>query len=159
MKLSSKGSFQQVFKRIFAAKGDGGYPPIPLSFFWHNDFPLRGGRGWPAIPLRKKCALFAPWHVFAYNRANTCTSVLKTLDFSQIWVWKRAVSFLLHKVISFCPKNKVNQKYHNFIRGDPYKLSQMPLDQRKISKAKHYFGGFSVSKLHESFWIRSIIHC
>ena len=152
--------------------------------------------------------------MFAYNWANTRTSLLKNLDFSQIWVWKRAVRFLPHKVILFCRKNKVNQKYNhefgkgqyafypiklscfagkknwmkntkiswgetltnwvkglltkkkravrflpnkvilfcrkkklnekyqNFMRGDPYKLSQGPIDQEKNSKVKHYFGGF-----------------
>ena len=38
----------------FARKG-GGEPPFPLSFFEHNDCPLRG-RGYPPIPLRKKSA-------------------------------------------------------------------------------------------------------
>ena len=67
--------------------------------------------------------LCPPCHVFAYNRANTRTSRLKKLDFSQLRVWKRAVRFLPHKVISFRrEKNKVHQKYQNFIRGDPYKL-------------------------------------
>ena len=37
-------------------------------------------------------------------------------------------------------RNKVCQKYQNFIRGDPYKLGLTPRDQQKIS-----------SKLHESF--------
>ena len=27
----------------FLLRGGGGYPLIPLSFFGHNDFPLRGG--------------------------------------------------------------------------------------------------------------------
>ena len=66
--------------------------------------------------------------MFAYNWANTRTSLLKNLDFSQIWVWKRAVRFLPHKVILFCRKNKVNQKYnHEFGKGQyafyPIKLS------------------------------------
>ena len=39
--------------------------------------------------------------VFAYTGANTSTSVLKKLDFSQLWVWKRAVCFLFHEDISF----------------------------------------------------------
>ena len=35
----------------------GGVPPIPLSFFGHNDFPLGGGGGAPlSIPLRRKSA-------------------------------------------------------------------------------------------------------
>ena len=32
--------------QIFSVKGGGAYPPFPLSFFEHNDFPLRG-RGNP----------------------------------------------------------------------------------------------------------------
>ena len=39
-----------------------------------------------------------PCHIFAYNQR---ISVLKKLDFSQLWVWKRAVRLLPHKVISF----------------------------------------------------------
>ena len=34
------GSPSKTTKRIFSVKG-GGYPPFPLSFFEHNDFPLR----------------------------------------------------------------------------------------------------------------------
>ena len=45
--------------------------------------------------------LCPPCHVFAYICANTHTSSLKKLDFSQLWVWKRAVHFLPRKVISF----------------------------------------------------------
>ena len=45
--------------------------------------------------------LCPPCHVFAYICANTHTRALKKLDFSQLWVWKRAVHFLPRKVISF----------------------------------------------------------
>ena len=45
--------------------------------------------------------LCPPCYVFAYFCANTHTSSLKKLDFSQLWVWKRAVHFLPRKVISF----------------------------------------------------------
>ena len=48
--------------------------------------------------------LWLPCYIFAYNRANTRTSVLKNLDFSQLWVWKRAVRFLPHRIISFRKK-------------------------------------------------------
>ena len=78
-----------------------------------------------------------PCHVFAYIWANTRTSALQKLDFSQLWVWKRAVHFLPHKVISFrWKKNKVRRKYQNFIRGDPYELGQTPLWRTKVSKVK-----------------------
>ena len=50
----SLGKLSKTFKRIFSVKG-GGDPPFPLSFFEHNDFPLRGGE-YPPIPLRKKSA-------------------------------------------------------------------------------------------------------
>ena len=53
--------------------------------------------------------------------------------------------------------NEVRQKYPNFIRGNPWKLGQTSLVQQKISKVKHYFGGFWASKLHEFFLIWSII--
>ena len=45
--------------------------------------------------------LCPPYHVFAYICANTRTSALKKLDFSRLWVWKRAIHFLPHKVFSF----------------------------------------------------------
>ena len=51
----SKGSFQKRNCGFCPLRG-GGYPPCPLSFFEHNDCPLRGGRGYPPILLRKKSA-------------------------------------------------------------------------------------------------------
>ena len=61
------------------------------------------------------------------------------LDFSQLWVWKRAVRFLPHEIISFQgKKNKLRQKYR-FIRRDRYKLGQTPLDQQNISKVWKVF--------------------
>ena len=38
----AKGSLQKLLSGFFSAEGDR-YPPIPLSFFGQNDFPLRGG--------------------------------------------------------------------------------------------------------------------
>ena len=52
-------------------------------------------------PIRTGCVCVCVWppcHVFAYNRANTRTSVLKKLDFSQLWVWKRAVRVLYYYI-------------------------------------------------------------
>ena len=48
---------REAFKNVLAdfARYGGGYPPFPLSFFEHNDCPLRGGV-YPPIPLRKKIA-------------------------------------------------------------------------------------------------------
>ena len=37
-----KGRFQKRFSGFWPLRG-GGYPPCPLSFFDHNDCPLRGG--------------------------------------------------------------------------------------------------------------------
>ena len=34
--------FFRIFFGGFSVKGGGGYPPIPLRVFWQNDFPLRG---------------------------------------------------------------------------------------------------------------------
>ena len=50
------------------------YPQAILTLF------APGGRG--------EGTLCPPCHVFAYNWANACTSVLKKLNFSQIWVLK-----------------------------------------------------------------------
>ena len=47
------GTRQKLLSGFFPLRGGGGYPPFPLSFFAHNDFPLRGGM-YPPIPLRKK---------------------------------------------------------------------------------------------------------
>ena len=48
------GNLSKTTWRIFSVKR-GGYPPFPLSFFGHNEFPLRGGE-YPPILLRKKFA-------------------------------------------------------------------------------------------------------
>ena len=49
---------------------------------------------------------------------------IEKLDFSQLYVWKRTVSFYPVKLFRFAKKNKVCLKYQNFIRGDPYKLGR-----------------------------------
>ena len=67
------------------------------------------------------------------------------LDFSQLWVWKRAVRFSPNKIIWLRREKK---KYQNFIKRDLYKLGQQ--------KIKHYFGGTWVFKLHKSSWISNI---
>ena len=41
-------------------------------------------------------------------------------------------------------KNEINQKYQNFIRGVPYKLSQIPLNQIFFSNVDLNFGGLEV---------------
>ena len=69
----------------------------------------RGGRG----------HICPPCQIFAYISANTRTSGLKKLEFSQ--VWKRAVRFYPIKLSRFAEKNEVGQ---NFIRGYPYELCQ-----------------------------------
>ena len=74
----------------------------------------------------------------------------------EIWrgcVTWREVRLFLQGCKRFLKKNKVCRKNQNFWRGDPYKLGQTPLWRTKVSKAKHCFGGFLASKLHESFWI------
>ena len=45
--------------------------------------------------------LCPPYHIFVYICAITRTSALKKLDFSRLWVWKRAIHFLPFKVILF----------------------------------------------------------
>ena len=46
-----KGTCQKLLSGFCPLRG--GDTPFPLSFFEHNDFPLRGGV-YPPIPLRKK---------------------------------------------------------------------------------------------------------
>ena len=46
IKEHNKGRFQKRFSGFCPLTG-GGYPPFPLSFFEHNDCPLRGGGGTP----------------------------------------------------------------------------------------------------------------
>ena len=48
-----KGGFQKLLSGFFPLRG--GYPPIPLSFFGHNDFPLRGGGVPPNFIKGKIC--------------------------------------------------------------------------------------------------------
>ena len=45
----AKGSFQKLLSGFFPLRGGG----IPLRVFGQDDFPLRGGGGYPPIPLRK----------------------------------------------------------------------------------------------------------
>ena len=42
-----KGTFQKRFSGFCPLRG--GYPPCPLSFFGHNDCPLRGGGCTPPV--------------------------------------------------------------------------------------------------------------
>ena len=51
-KYDCKGTCQKRFSGFCPLRGGGGYPPFPLSFFEHNDCPLRG-EGPPPILLRK----------------------------------------------------------------------------------------------------------
>ena len=57
--VRTEGSISEPFKNYLADffRLGGGYPPFPVSFFGHNDFPLRGGE-YPPIPLRKKPFFF-----------------------------------------------------------------------------------------------------
>ena len=50
--MSQLGNLSKTFLRIFSVKG-GGTPPFPLSFFEHNDCPLRGG-GLPPNSVKEK---------------------------------------------------------------------------------------------------------
>ena len=56
--MVDKGRFQKIIRGFCPFRG--GIPPFPLSFFEHNECPLRG-RVYPPIPLRKiplKCRFF-----------------------------------------------------------------------------------------------------
>ena len=102
-----------------------------------------------------------PYHVYAYNRANTRRSVLKRLDFSQLWLSKRAVHFLPHESISFCwkkssseiPKfltltnwvkrlltNKTSQKSNIIFKRSSLgvQISWIPLDIWKVISKKNW---------------------
>ena len=79
----------------------------------------------------------------------------KNLTFPNYEFGKGPYAFYPIKLSHSRGRNKACQKYQNFMRQDPYKLGRTPLYHQKISKVKHYFGGFQASKLHESFWIFS----
>ena len=81
-------------------------------------------------------------HIFAYNRANTRLSVLKNLTFPDYEFGEGQYAFYPIKLSSFAEKNKVHQKCQNFIREDPYKLSQTPLDQKNFQKSNIILEGF-----------------
>ena len=49
------GTLQKLFSEFFSMKGGEGYPQLPLRFFGQNDFPLRGW-WYPPIPLSKSSA-------------------------------------------------------------------------------------------------------
>ena len=84
-----------------------------------------------------------PCHVFAFNQANTCTSVLKKLDFSQ-WVdefGKGPYAFYPMQSSRFA-KKKSSSKIPKFYKGGPLQTESNSSQPKKISKVKHYFGGF-----------------
>ena len=74
---------------------------------------------------------------------------LKKMTFLSYEFGKRQYTFYPVKLSRF-PEEKNCQDYPNFIRGNPYKPGQMPLCKTKVSKVKHFFGGFWASKLPES---------
>ena len=72
-----------------------------------------------------------PCQVFACSHANTRRSVLKKLE---IEFGKGQYAFYPIKLSRFSEKkNKVRQNYQNFIRRDPYKMGQTPVNQQKTS--------------------------
>ena len=84
--------------------------PNQMSFDLHQLLTLNTPTGATMCP---------PCHIFVYNRANTRTSVLKKLDFSQLWVWKRAVRFSPHEIISFRRKKKTSSEIPKFHKAGP----------------------------------------
>ena len=95
-----KKKSQKTLQKSFCRKlQKGGKPKTRYSNMkihtpaaYHQFLTLSGPGGAHCAP---------PCHVFAYNRANTRMRMLKKLDFSQLWVWNRAVCFLLLEIISF----------------------------------------------------------
>ena len=80
--------------------------PGVLDFFWGNiqisDTTALGDLDIHLITTDTKianCIAFIFIIIFAHIFANTCTSALKKTDFSQLYVWKRTVSFLPRKII------------------------------------------------------------
>ena len=66
-------------------------------------------------------------HVFAYNGANTRMTVLKkNLTSPNYEFGKGQYAFYPINLVA-AKKNKVRQKYQNFMKRDPYKLGQIPL--------------------------------
>ena len=51
VQMKPTGALQKLLSGFFPLRG--GYPPFPLSFFGHNDFPLRGG-GVPPNSVKEK---------------------------------------------------------------------------------------------------------
>ena len=85
-----------------------------------------GGEEWAIwVKFVLQISQIAPCHVFTYNRANTRTSMLKNLTFPNYEFGKGQCAFYPLKLSRFGEKkNKVRQKYQNFMRRDPYKLGQ-----------------------------------
>ena len=72
-------------------------------------------------------AYMPPLARILYICANTRARALKNLTFPNYKFGKGQYAFLSHKIILFCRKCEVRQKYHNFIGGDPYELVRRPL--------------------------------
>ena len=108
---------------------------------------------WGIVKKVRHLTLFGPGggHIVS-PLSRICTYLQERIEKNLTFLnYERAVHFLPCEVISFRWKNKVRRKYQNFIRGDPYEPGQTPLWRNKVSKVKHFFGGFLASKLHESF--------
>ena len=100
-----------------------------IQFYSHLLTLLQDGGG----------AYMPPCHVFAYICANTRTSVLKKLDFSQLWVWKRAVHFLPSKVISFRWEKKSSSEIPKFHKGGPLRIGSNAFLTNKSFKSLKLF--------------------
>ena len=91
---------------------------MTINIFGHPINPIwpRGGDIVP--PLSRSCVYLGK---YAYDRVE------KNLTFLIYEFGKGQHTFYPIKLSGFAEKNKVRQKYQNFIRGDRYQLGQTPL--------------------------------
>ena len=82
-------------------------------------------RSWLTLLTLAGGTLCPPRHIFAYNWANTHTSVLKK-TFPNYEFRKGQYAFYPIKLSRFAEKNKVHQKYLNSIRGGPLQTESRP---------------------------------
>ena len=119
--LDRSPSWSLIFKNRYIIKGS-------LQKLFGIFFPTK--RKVRHFYLRRWKHLF-----FSSNRVTICNlQIIINLNRLKIW-FKRANR--ARKIL-----NIVCGWYQHFMRGDPYKLGQMPLDHQKVSKVNHYFEGF-----------------
>ena len=107
----------------------------------------RGAAAGNIVSLSSQITLFKPLNHVTYLRITVhihVRSSCKNLTFPNYEFGKGHFAFYPIKlsVSRIAEKKYSSSDIPKFHMGNPYKLGQTPLNQPKISKVKHWFGGF-----------------